>query len=221
MKHLYGCGLHRHKLIQCEIKLSMLDCNVLTTCLLRVIAHLSLAPFEELTGAALFSGVQLLLLRSHQSSCDQSHSLKLGLSIFLPLMATVPMCAAAALSQPLSLVVAVPGCQSPLLVPGTCQEKYLARGVWARLSFLCSLLRDMPESLLACFSHGFLNCVTEGSVLSWAEVSGVFLSCSSALTLPPSVNGWFECDESKVPKLFQFLTSCWVHRICLLCAHFE
>lgn len=55
-------------------------------------------------------------------------------------------------------------------------------------------------------SHGFLPdrrvCVELG------RSSGVFLSCSSALRLPPSINGLFECDGSKVLKLFQFLTSC-------------
>lgn len=66
-------------------------------------------------------------------------------------MATMTMCAAAALSQPPASLVAVPCCQCPLLVTGTWQERYLSGGVWARLSVLCSLLRDKPESLLACF----------------------------------------------------------------------
>lgn len=99
MRHLYGCGLRGHKPIQSKIKLSVLGCNMLTTCLLRVIAHLVPCSFLGTDRCSPFPGLQLFFLWSYWSSCDQWHSLKLGFSIFLPLMATVTMCAAAALSQ--------------------------------------------------------------------------------------------------------------------------
>lgn len=118
MRHLYGCGLRGHKPIQSKIKLSVLGCNMLTTCLLRVIAHLVPCSFLGTDRCSPFPGLQLFFLWSYWSSCDQWHSLKLGFSIFLPLMATVTMCAAAALSQSPTSVVAVPGCQHPLLVTG-------------------------------------------------------------------------------------------------------
>lgn len=196
---------------------------MLTTCLLRVVAHLVPCSFLGTDRCSPFPGLQLFFLWSYWSSCDQWHSLKLGFSIFLPLMATVTMCAAAALGQSPTSVVAVPGCQHPLLVTDMWQEGYLSCGVLARLS-LFSLKPPQRQARISpgvFLSHGFLNCLTEGSALSWAEVSGVFLSCSSALRLPPSINGLLECDGSKLPRLFQFLISCWVHRICLLCAQFE
>lgn len=180
----------------------MLDCNMLTTLLIESNGTPVPCSFLRTDRSSPFPALQLLLLRSHQSSCDQSHSLKLGFSIFLPLMATVTMCAAAALSQPPASVVAVPCCQCPLLVTGTWQERYLSRGVSARLS-LSSLQPPQRQARISpgvFLSHGSLNCLTGGSILSWAEVSGVFLSCFSALRLPPSINGLFECDGSKVPK---------------------
>lgn len=186
------------------MKLTVLDCNML------IENNCTPVPlsFSRTDRSSLLPGLQLLLLWSHQSSCDQSHSLKLGFSIFLPLMATVTMCAAAALSQP-------PAASVPCLA----LERYLAWGVSPRLS-LFSLQPPQRQTRISpavFLSSGFLNC------LRWAVQKFLVCSCLAPLLsrLPPSIHGLFECDGSKVLKLFQFLASCWVHRICLLCAHFE
>lgn len=118
-----------------------------------------------------------------------------GSSIFLPIMVTLAMSAAAAL-QPVTSFGSRPAWCKLLLPAGSClvsvargRGRYLRCGAWARLSFFSPKPLQRPASLSSgtFLSHRFLNQLVKGTSFGWGEVSDVFISYSSALGLPPSV----------------------------------
>jgi len=73
-----------------------------------------------------FPGPWLPLLWSYRSSCDQSRSLKLGSTVFLPIMVTLAMSAAAALRPVMSFSSRLAWCKVSL--PAGSYSVRVARG---------------------------------------------------------------------------------------------